>query len=440
MAGRIRTIKPEMFDDERFARMSAEARCVFFWGITEADDHGNLRANPALIASKVFWACPILGGRTIDDVVAELADVWTFYSVRGQQYAHINGWHKHQRIDNATAPRVPMPPGWAFEEVVKVSGSRTRKHYVSRRVDSDTLDEKPVPRGAVAKHVNIVPVTAATVATFTGNDSPEFFPPDHRSPITDQRPPTTEAAEQLRVTEEEDGIVEFDDDRDSEPPSPIVPAPPAMPSVHRSEHHVATLAKRLAHPRVLALFPGMDLGAENALTDWASELVDCATAISLPNDVEIIPHATYALRNLSDAVRARPAMPLKERLTYLRRTFESVLARDKGHGWKSGRSNGKEGPCAPVGERAPAPANRHQDNTGLTDVEHELREMAKTEALRIESDRSRARLVSPANLAPAKLDARRPLDFALTHPVVPDTKTRPSGGSGQSGGISGAGA
>lgn len=137
MAGRIRTIKPELMEDAVTAGLSHAAFRLFVGMILLADDHGHLRANPRWLAGQVFHGrdldetCNICGyGGSIEDLVAELgAKLVMFYEVDGQRYARLNGWQKHQRIDNAGPPRIPLPPGWTAKEVRRTEGNRERVRW-----------------------------------------------------------------------------------------------------------------------------------------------------------------------------------------------------------------------------------------------------------------------------------------------------------------------
>jgi hypothetical protein len=51
---RIRTIKPEMWADEKVGQLSRDARLLFVGLITMADDEGRLRGCPAAILGHVF--------------------------------------------------------------------------------------------------------------------------------------------------------------------------------------------------------------------------------------------------------------------------------------------------------------------------------------------------------------------------------------------------
>ncbi|WP_437948686.1 hypothetical protein WME98_50085 [Sorangium sp. So ce296] len=107
MAGRIRTIKPELLEDERTASLSHPAWRLFVSLLLLADDHGRFRANAAHLLGAAFWAAPA-------DVAAALGEIETsglvrIYKVRGQSYGLIKGWTKHQRVDRPGPPRCPGP-------------------------------------------------------------------------------------------------------------------------------------------------------------------------------------------------------------------------------------------------------------------------------------------------------------------------------------------
>lgn len=108
---RIRSIKPEMPEDEVLGACSRDARLLFVLLLTQADDHGRFRASPSLLRGKLF--------PYDDDVTAEDVSSWTAeliecgrleaWEVRGQQYAAFTNWKKHQRVDNAGQTRIPDP-------------------------------------------------------------------------------------------------------------------------------------------------------------------------------------------------------------------------------------------------------------------------------------------------------------------------------------------
>ena len=104
---RIRTIKPELFEDEVTVALSDAAFRVFIGMIVLADDYGNLRAGFIYLTGHIYRSTEA----GMKKILSELAKsgLITLYSVNGQSYASIKNWSKHQRIDNAGKPRVPGP-------------------------------------------------------------------------------------------------------------------------------------------------------------------------------------------------------------------------------------------------------------------------------------------------------------------------------------------
>ena len=109
MSGRIRTIKPEILEDEVTALLPDNEWRLFVSLWLLADDYGNLRCHPLKIQGAIYW-----GEKPSKDVGAALtclADkgLIQFYRVRGQVYAHVVGWERHQKIDHPSKPWVPGP-------------------------------------------------------------------------------------------------------------------------------------------------------------------------------------------------------------------------------------------------------------------------------------------------------------------------------------------
>jgi hypothetical protein len=108
--GRIRTIKPEILTDEKTAGLNDTEWRLFVSCLAMADDYGNFRASPAFIHSQVFWASNT-SREASRDALESLArlSLLVSYTVNGQQYAHIVGWSKHQRVDHPGKPVCPGP-------------------------------------------------------------------------------------------------------------------------------------------------------------------------------------------------------------------------------------------------------------------------------------------------------------------------------------------
>lgn len=108
---RIRTIKPEFWEDEKVGRMSRDARLLFLGLISTADDQGRFRAHPSRVASAVF---------PYDEIPRVEVSAWlrelealrviAVYVVDGETYGAIRSWARHQKVDHPAQPRLPAPP------------------------------------------------------------------------------------------------------------------------------------------------------------------------------------------------------------------------------------------------------------------------------------------------------------------------------------------
>lgn len=114
MAGRIRTIKPEILEDEHAANLSHMAWRLWVSSFLLADDFGNFRANPAWLAGQIFWGNSRESRESVAAALEELATckgesgLLQLYENHGQKYAHVAGWH-HQKVDKVGKPRCPGP-------------------------------------------------------------------------------------------------------------------------------------------------------------------------------------------------------------------------------------------------------------------------------------------------------------------------------------------
>ena len=69
MAGRIRTIKPELLEDAKTAKLSHEAWRLFVSSILLADDYGAFRAEPGFLRGTVFWGSEADVHQAISEIV-----------------------------------------------------------------------------------------------------------------------------------------------------------------------------------------------------------------------------------------------------------------------------------------------------------------------------------------------------------------------------------
>lgn len=108
---RIRSIKPELLEDERIASLPHGVFRLFVAVLLLADDYGNFRAEPRQLFGRGFVSvdkCTPADVQTFRDQLAT-SGLLFLYRVRGQTYGHVVNWDKHQYIARKGAPRVPAP-------------------------------------------------------------------------------------------------------------------------------------------------------------------------------------------------------------------------------------------------------------------------------------------------------------------------------------------
>ena len=120
---RIRTIKPQFWQDEELAEISVEA-CLLAVGLLNfADDDGYFRFIPKLIESTVFPLREL--SLSIHGMLTELSDIG-FISVHdgsdGKKYGRVNSFLKHQRV-NRPSPSEIAPLVKDCEPSVNIHGA-----------------------------------------------------------------------------------------------------------------------------------------------------------------------------------------------------------------------------------------------------------------------------------------------------------------------------
>ncbi len=110
---RIRTIKPEFFEDEGLAKLPPHDRLMFIGTWLLADKNGVLEYRPDWIKAKIF---PYEHGETTDvsQVLPRLVSgrYLVHYEVDGKEYLAVRNFGKHQRITGKEAEgvgRYPLP-------------------------------------------------------------------------------------------------------------------------------------------------------------------------------------------------------------------------------------------------------------------------------------------------------------------------------------------
>jgi len=113
---RIRTIKPEFWDDEKLATIPRDARLLFIGMWNFSDDYGVIKGHPVWIKNKVF---------PYDDIRQATFNEWLLsleklrciipFESNGEKFYFIRTFDDHQRVDKPSQTRNPEPPADILE-------------------------------------------------------------------------------------------------------------------------------------------------------------------------------------------------------------------------------------------------------------------------------------------------------------------------------------
>lgn len=110
---RIRTIKPEFWQDHSLAKeLTRDQRLLYIGLWNEADDEGRFLANPRRLLGNLFPFDEDIHGGFIEASLRLLADTGRvlLYEVDGTPYGQLTKFSEHQRINRPTPSRIPPPP------------------------------------------------------------------------------------------------------------------------------------------------------------------------------------------------------------------------------------------------------------------------------------------------------------------------------------------
>ncbi len=116
---RIRTIKPDLYEDEALGRCCVQARFLFVGLISHSDDEGRQRGAARLVGANVLPYDEDIGRVQIDKWLGELARerLIVLYIVGAQRYIAVRNWAKHQRVDHPRASALPAPDSPASKPI-----------------------------------------------------------------------------------------------------------------------------------------------------------------------------------------------------------------------------------------------------------------------------------------------------------------------------------
>ena len=117
MAFRKRFIHPDLFSDWELIDLGLVGVLTFMGMICSADDVGNLKYCCKTIYAKSFPMANDVSVEDVETAVEGLVKVGLVkvYEVDGQNYLHINRFHKYQKPNHPSNPEHPIDK-WSLED------------------------------------------------------------------------------------------------------------------------------------------------------------------------------------------------------------------------------------------------------------------------------------------------------------------------------------
>ena len=108
---RIRTIKPELWESEKFGSLTASARLTFIGLISLADDAGRGRAERRFLHGRLHPYSPDITIENLQGFLVEIqkSGLAFFYQAKGSTYYELPGFTEHQQINRPSKWRNPPP-------------------------------------------------------------------------------------------------------------------------------------------------------------------------------------------------------------------------------------------------------------------------------------------------------------------------------------------
>lgn len=160
---RIRTIKPEFWEDEKVNQLPISARLLFIGTWTYADDNGVIRGNPAYLKARIFPYDDNLRVGEVKKWIDALVKARMLIPItfRGESYYVVRTFRSHQRIDTRYSNAL------ISTAELKVLLPLDEDTTSPRRVpDEDTTQEMEVEVDSVKGDVSVEDNTQHTVLIF----------------------------------------------------------------------------------------------------------------------------------------------------------------------------------------------------------------------------------------------------------------------------------
>ncbi len=184
---RIRTIKPEFWQDEKLTPLSDVARLVFLFLISSADDCGRVLDKPIKIEADLFDGEQDRS-RDVRESLANLSRIGRIRrgkTASGQRIIEIVNWAKHQRIDHPNKAAAFPEIVDTYEDTDIREAFANDSRMIREPLAHHTNDQRPVPTTSTTDHVRRAKQPRRAPGVVSDEVKyPDFSPADRSECIT----------------------------------------------------------------------------------------------------------------------------------------------------------------------------------------------------------------------------------------------------------------
>ena len=139
---RIRTIKPDFWEDDVIGLLSRDARLLFIATWNLADDEGRLRWSAPYLKASAFMYDDDIDNAVVERLMTELEGLELVRPYRAgkaqQPFATVTNFARHQKINRPSASKLPDPNG---ENVTQYQSDKKLSEPLTESVVSHSLTE-----------------------------------------------------------------------------------------------------------------------------------------------------------------------------------------------------------------------------------------------------------------------------------------------------------
>lgn len=173
---RIRTVKPEFWEDEVVGLLPRDARLLFISTFNMADDEGLLRWTPAYIKASAFMYDDDLTLKHVEELMGMVTDAGLLFPYIGgvarQQMAVVVNFRKHQRINRPQKSKLPPP---------SLGNYKVREMYARRDGWTCQLCGLAIPRLPVVNDSHNLSIDHIRPQSAGGTDHPSNLRAAHQA-------------------------------------------------------------------------------------------------------------------------------------------------------------------------------------------------------------------------------------------------------------------